>query len=171
MEHFLLAIIPSEDIAINIRKLRTLIFKNFGLASSRSLPEIIPIAFTKEIIDKEQFKNLSISSEMRSLEFISTETNDIFLEINNLDFTNTIREKISNCKSSGFIPLKPGFYIASAENDLAAGNIITFLNIQKEKSLVWKKNNLELIKIETFETVWWEDIRWETLWEQKINLL
>ena len=171
MEHFLLAIIPSEDIAINIRKLRTLIFKKFGLASARSMPEIIPVAFTTETIGKEQFKNLSISSKMKSLELISTDTNDIYLEINNLDFTNTIRKKISNHNSSGFIPLKTGFYIASAANDLETGNIITFLNIEQKKSLIWKKNNLELIKIETFKPVWWEDISWETLWEQKINLL
>ncbi|RLD30400.1 MAG: hypothetical protein DRI73_10425 [Bacteroidetes bacterium] len=171
MEHFLLAIIPSEDIAINIRKLRTLIFKKFGLASSKALPEIIPIAFTKEIIRKEQFKNLLISSEMKSLEFISTDTNDIYLEINNLDFTNTIRKKISNYKSPGFIPLKTGFYIASAENDLETGNIIKFLNIEHKKTLIWKKNNLELIKIEISKTVWWEDVSWETIWEQRINLL
>jgi len=171
MEHFLLAIIPSEDIAINIQKLRTLILRKFGLASSRTLPEIIPIAFIKETIGKEQFKNLSISSEMKSLEFISTDTNDIYLEINNLDFTNTIRDKISNYKSSGFMPLKTGFYIASAENDLDAGNIITFLKIEQKKQLTWKKNNLELIKIETSNTIWWENISWETLWEQKIKLL
>jgi len=171
MEHFLLVIIPSEDIVIDIQKLRTLIFKKFGLASSRSLPEIIPIAFTKEIIDREQFKNLSISLEMKSLEFISTDTNDIYLEINNLDFTNTIREKILNYKSSGFMPLKTGFYIASAKNKLDTGNISTFLNTEHKKPLIWKKNNLELIKIETFNTVWWENVNWETLWEQKINLL
>ena len=171
MEHFLLAIIPSEDIAINIRKLRTLIFKKFGLVSARSLPEIIPVAFTKEIIGKEQFKNISISSEMKSLEFIVTDTNDIYFKINNLDFTNTIREKISNSKSSGFMPLKTGFYIATAENETDRDYISTFLNVEQKKQLIWKKNNLELIKIETFKTVWWEDICWETLWEQKFNLL
>ncbi|MCK5153641.1 MAG: hypothetical protein KAQ93_04720 [Spirochaetales bacterium] len=170
MEHFLISIIPSENIAIKIRKLRTLIFKKYGLVSSRSLPEIIPVAFTKEIINRKQFQELILSSEMESSNCILTGENDIFLQINNTDYINSIQKIINNYKSSGFITLKPGIYLGSAEKNLDTKEIIEFIDIEKEKIPTWKKNNLELIKIETFGNIWWENIRWETIWKQKINL-
>jgi hypothetical protein len=55
MVHYLIAIIPSEDITLQIRQIRTSLFKEFGLISSRSLPEIIPVAFIKKIIKKDKF--------------------------------------------------------------------------------------------------------------------
>lgn len=168
MEHFLIAIIPSEDIAIKIRKLRTLIFKKFGIVSSRCLPEIIPVAFTKEIINKDQFKKLTILSEMKSTNFFHTDTNDLFLQINNKDFISSIQKKINTCRPSGFITPEAGIYLGSVENILEIKEIIKFL--EKTTALTWKKNSLELLRIETLSDVWWENVKWETIWNQKINI-
>ena len=171
MEHFLIAIIPSEDITIRIRELRTLIFKRFGLVSSRCLPEIIPVAFINKVIDKKEFINLTIPSEMNSLDCITNDTNEIYLQINNTDFFDSLVNTLSNHKTSGFITPKQGIYMGSVEQDSNIKQICEYLHLKNEKRLSWKKNNLELLRIETHNNVWWENIRWETIWKQKIKLL
>jgi hypothetical protein len=171
MEHFLISIIPSEDIAIRIRKLRTLIFKKFGLVSARCLPELLPVAFIKEIISKEKFQELIQPSELTSKNFISTDTNDIFLQITNSDFINNIRKIITSYSLEEIITLESGVYMGSAEKISDIKEIISFLHGEEENFLTWKKNSLELIRIETFNEIWWENVRWETIWNQKIKLL
>jgi len=171
MEHFLISIIPSEDIAIRIRELRTHIFKGFGLVSARCLPEILPVAFIKEIISKEKFQELAQSSELTSKNFITTETNDIFLQINNSDFINNIRKIITSYSLEGIITIESGIYLGSAEKKSDIKEIISFIQRKEGNYLTWKKNSLELIKIETFNEIWWENVRWETIWNQKIKLL
>jgi len=171
MEHFLIAIIPSEDITIRIRELRTLLFKRFGLVSSRCLPEMIPVTFIKKIIDKKQFTNLSISSEMNSSNCIVNRRNDIYLQIDNTDLLDSIGKILSNHKTSGFITPEQGFYMGSIEKELSVKKICEPISLKNGKSLTWKKNNLELIRIEALNNLWWENIRWETIWKQTIKLL
>ena len=170
MEHYLIAIIPSEDITIKIRRLRTQLFKKFGIVSSRCLPEMIPVAFITEVINKKLFQGLTISNEIKSLDCISSETNDIFLQITNTDLLDSITKKLENYKVSGFITLVPGFYLGSEEKDSDISDIITYINQKKDKLFTWKKNNLELIRIETRDDIWWNHIQWETIWSQKIRL-
>ncbi|MCK5672010.1 MAG: hypothetical protein KAH95_01465 [Spirochaetales bacterium] len=170
MEHYLISIIPSEDITIKIRRLRTQLFKKFGTVSSRCLPEMIPVAFINEVIDKKIFQGLTISNEIKSLNYISTETNDIFLQITNTDFLDSITKRMKNYQTSGFITLEQGFYLGSEENNSDISNVITYLNQKKENILTWEKNNLELIKIKTRDDIWWNHIQWETIWSQKISL-
>ena len=169
MEHFLIAIIPSEDITIKMRELRTLIFKKFGLVSSRCLPEIIPVAFINKVIDKKEFINLTIPSEMNVLDCITHNTHDIYLQINNTDFFDSLVNELSSHKTSGFIAPKQGIYMGSAEQDSNIKKICEYLHLKNEKGLSWKKNYLELMRIETPNNVWWENIRWETIWKQKIK--
>lgn len=171
MEHFLIAIIPSEDITIRIRELRTLIFKKFGLVSSRCLPEIIPVAFINKVIDKKLFNNLTISTEMNALNCVTNRTNDIFLQINNTDLLNSIIKVLLSHKTSGFITPEQGIYIGSVEKDLKVKKICESIQLKNVKNLSWKKNNLELIRIETLNNIWWEKISWETIWKQKIRFL
>ncbi len=170
MEHFLISIIPSEDITLKIRKLRTLLFKKYSIISSRCLPEMIPVAFTNEIINKDLFMDISQTKELNSSICILTEINDIYLKINNTDLIESIEKRIGNYKKSGFISLKQGFYLGSGTKDSDIGIINNDLKKVIAKSLSWKKNSLELIKIEIKDDIWWNNIQWETIWSQKIHL-
>lgn len=170
MEHYLISIIPSEDITLKIRKIRTLLFKKYGIVSSRCLPEMVPVAFVNGIIKKDLFKDISQSEELNSSICSLTEMNDIYLQINNTYFIESIKKRIDIHKISGFITLKQGFYLGSEKNESDMSNIIINLNQLKEKSLSWKKNSLELIKIEIKDDIWWNNIQWETIWSQKIRL-
>lgn len=171
MEHFLISIIPSEDIAVKIRKLRTLIFKEFGLVSARCLPEFIPVAYIKEIISKERFQELVQPSELSTKNFISTDSNDIFLQIINFELINNIKKIIGTYSLEGIITLDSGIYLGSAVKRTDIKKIISFMQMEKDIHLNWKKNSLDLIRIESFNQIWWENVRWETIWSKKIKLI
>ncbi len=170
MEHFLIAIIPSEDIVIQIRKTRTSLFKKFGIISSRCLPEIIPVAFIDEILNKNQFKGLTFGEVFNSTFFSTTINNSIFLKTNNVKSINLIKERISENIIPGLFPTNEGFYLGTIEEGSNIKEIIRYLNYENNISLKWGKNNLELIKITTGNTNWWEEIHWESIWKLKINL-
>ena len=174
MNYFLISIIPSEDVVLKIRGLRTLIFREFGLVSARCLPEMIPIAYIPEPVDKEQFKGLSSpEADLSTTEGLSVcKTNkkgDIFLQSNNPNFANKIINRIVSFETSGFIDLQTGFYLATANTDSVLKDLLRFIHSETKEIFRWRKSSLELIRIETMNSTWWENIRWETIWETKIG--
>ena len=170
MEHFLLAIIPSEDIAIKIRNIRKYIFQNFGLVSSQCLPEIIPAAFSRGIIRKELFSDIKLTEVLKTSNEVLIDRQNIFLRIIENDIIDRIAETPGLYISKGFIPTGRGFYIGTNENSLNKAEIINYVSSKSEKILKCKKNNLKLIKITTDNKIWWENIMWETVWNLKIRL-
>ena len=170
MEHFLLAIIPSEDIVIKIRDLRKSVFKNLGLISSLCLPVMIPVAFLEESINKDLFSDIQLTTPLTTSNDILIEEQNIFLGIKNIDIIEKIVESLNLSIKKGFISTGRGFYLGTNENNLNSEEILTYLAHNSEKILVWRKNNLKLIKIITENEIWWENIRWETIWNQKIKL-
>ena len=173
MKYFMLSIIPSEDIVLKIMQIRTLIFQEFGLVSSRCLPVMIPVAYIPVSVNREQFRGLTLPAAVCNSVYKTIEGSDIYLQIRNNDFTSEIERRILNgmdhFKTSGFIDLHTGFYLATADKKSALKEVHTFINSKIEKTLIWKKNSLELIRIETMNDIWWENIRWETVWEEKIR--
>jgi hypothetical protein len=170
MEHFLISIIPSENISIKIRAIRAILFRQFGIISSRSLPEMIPVAFINKSINKELFKEITQPNDINSTNYKLSDSNDIFLEVNAYDLINSIRKKILKYESSGIISLIPGFYLGTVEKELQTKRVMDFIESQKEEKLIWKKNSLELIRVEINNELWWNSIFWETIWAQKIKI-
>jgi len=170
MEHFLLAITPSEDIVIKIRDLRKSVFKKFGLISSLCLPAMIPVAFLEESINKDLFSDIQLTTPLTTSNDILIEKQNIFLGIRNIVIIEKIVEFLNLSKKKGFISTGRGFYIGTNENSLNSEEILNYLAHNSKKILTWKKNNLKLIKIITENEIWWESIRWETIWDQKIKL-
>lgn len=173
MKHFILSIIPSEHVVLKIMQLRTLLFKEFGLVSSRCLPVMIPIAYIPKSISKENYKGLTLPEATCTFICRTSKEGDIYLQINNIDFADKVEKRIRGNRSSleteGFINLQKGFYLATENLDSNLKKVLTFIHSQTKKPLIWKKNNLELISIETINDIWWENIRWETRWEEKIK--
>lgn len=173
MEYFLLSIIPSEDIVLKIMQLRTLLFKEFGLVSSRCLPVMIPIAYIPEYISKEQFKGLTLPEAVCTSVYRTGEGGDIYLQVKNIDFADEIEKRIrgnrSTLETEGFINLQKGFYLATENMEITLKKVLTFIHSETEETLTWKKNSLELIRIETMNDIWWENIRWETIWDIRIG--
>ncbi len=175
MKYFLISIIPSEDVVLKIRGLRTLIFREFGLVSARCLPEIIPIAYIPEPVDKEQFKSLILpAATLFTAEGPSvcktSEKGDIFLQSDNKKFANEIKNHIDSFETSGFIDLQTGFYLATANANSVLKDVLRFIHSETKEIFTWRKSSLELIQIETMNVIWWENIRWETIWEKKLWL-
>lgn len=175
MKYYLLSIVPSEDIVIKIRQLRTLLFKEFGLVSSRCLPVMIPVAYIPKSTDKKLFKGLTLTQALCTSVYTTTEGGDIYLQINNIDFANEIKKiiisSIGHFEASGLINLRTGFYLATGNMDSTLKKVLAFIHSETKEPLTWKKNRLVLIRIETMNDIWWENIRWETIWETKIRLL
>jgi len=169
MKYFLISIIPSEDVILKIMGLRTLIFREFGLVSSRCLPEMIPIAFIPEPIDKEQFKGLILPAAACLNVCKTSKKGDIFLQSKNTNSSNEIRNRISGFKTSGFIDLQTGFYLATANTNSILKDLLRFIHSETKEIFTWRKSSLELIRIETMNDTWWENIRWETIWETKMG--
>ena len=175
MKYFLISIIPSEDVVLKIMELRTLIFREFGLVSSRCLPEMIPIAFIPEPIDKEQFKGLILpAADLPTAEGLSicttSKKGDIFLQSKNTNSAIEIRNRISGFETSGFIDLQTGFYLATANTNSILKDLLRFIHSETKEIFTWRKSSLELIQIETMNDTWWKNIRWETIWTQKIGI-
>ena len=173
MKYFLLSIIPSEDVVLKILRFRTLLFKEFGLVSSRCLPVMIPVAYIPESINKELFKGLTLPEAVCTSVYTTTEGGDIYLQINNIGFTNEIEKiivrSIGHFETSGLISLQTGFYLATENMDSTLKKVLTFMHSETEEPLTWKKNSLEFIQIETLNNIWWENIRWETIWDIRIG--
>ena len=94
MKYFLLAVIPSENIVLRIMELRTLLFRKFGLVSARALPVMIPLSYIHESINNNQFKGLTVQKANCSSVYRASETGDIYLQINNFDFTTDIEKRL-----------------------------------------------------------------------------
>lgn len=135
---------------------------------------MIPVAYVPETIKKEQFKGLAFPATIYSSVCKTIKGGDIYLQIENTDFTSEIKKRIFSdpdfFQTSGFINLHTGFYLATANTIMLLNEVHTFINSKIEENLTWKKNSLELIRIETMNDIWWENIRWETIWEEKIRL-
>ncbi len=133
---------------------------------------MVPIAYISESINKELFKGLIIPEAECTSVYTATERGDIYLQINNINFTNEI-EKIRVDRISpgteGFINLQKGIYLATVDKKLALEEVLTFIHSETEAPLRWKKNSMELIRIETINDIWWENIRWETKWEIRMG--
>jgi len=169
MEHFLLAIIPSEDIVIKIRNLRTSFFKEFGLISSRCLPVMIPVAFSVKAINKSLFSDIQLTKPLTTSNEALVEQQNIFLKITQTDIIDRIVETLSSYEKKGFISTGKGFYIGTNENSLDNQEILNHITVKSKNILKWKKNNLKLIKIKTNNKNWWESITWETIWSLKLK--
>ncbi|MCK5198493.1 MAG: hypothetical protein KAR21_09090 [Spirochaetales bacterium] len=156
---------------LKIMRLRTLIFREFGLVSARCLPEMIPAAYIPKPVDKEQFKGLTLPKVICTSICTTTEKGDIFLQSKNTNFINEIKNRIDSFETSGIIDLQTGFYLATANTDSVLRDVLNFVHSETEEIFISKKNSLELIRIETLNDIWWENIRWETIWEEKIRPL
>jgi hypothetical protein len=71
---------------------------------------------------------------------------------------------------SGLFTTLEGFYLGTFEKKSNKKEIIKYLEHENKINLKWKKNSLELVKITTGNTNWWEKIHWETIWKSKLNL-
>jgi hypothetical protein len=170
MTYFLIAIIPSENIVLKIRKIRTRLFREFGLISARCLPEMLPVLFINQFIKQKQFNGISITRELSSSAVISNLEHDIFLKIEDTGFISGVKTEISDLHVPGIFTLTAGFYLGTAPTKKKSEKICLYLNSEIKEKLIWKKNNLELIKMCTKEDIWWNNITWETMWSQKISL-
>ena len=169
MKTFLISIIPSEDVILKIMGLRTLIFREFGLVSARCLPEMIPVAYIPKPVDKEPFKGLTLPKVICTSICNTTGKGDIFLQSKNTNFINEIKKRIDSFETSGIIDLQTGFYLATANTDSVLKDVLNFVHSETKEIFTWRKSSLELIQIETMNSIWWENIRWETMWEMKMG--
>ena len=169
MKCFLLSIIPSEDIVIKIMQLRTLVFKKYGLVSARTLPVMIPVTYVPKAINKDLFESVTLPEALCTTDYSNNKGGDIYLQIKNTNFINEIRNRIDSFETPGIIDLQTGFYLATANTDSVLKDVLNFVHLEIQEIFTWRKSNLELIRIETINDIWWENIRWETIWEQKLR--
>ena len=135
MKHFLIAIIPSEDVVLKIMQLRTLIFRNFGLVSSRCLPEMIPVSFIPKSVSKEQFKGLTLPQAVCTSVCSATENGDLFLQIKDKNFALEIKNRIDSFETSGIINIQTGFYLVTANTDTVLKDVLAFVHSEIEENI------------------------------------